>query len=128
MKTDGDDNYYEYPEQSKEKQVNNVDRIWNYGKQVPCNLEGQYVHVVADLTGLAQTHTTYQMSLCSYGIMGTKYVRDEPVASVIEIQEGETSILTIPHIKSYYEIGTLLSINLRQPEGNQLEFVKLTND
>ena len=95
---------------------------------MPCNLEGRYVHVVADLTDLAYRHTNYQMSLCSYGIMGTKYVRDEPVASVIEIYEGETSILTIPHIKSSYEIGTQLSINLRQPEGYQLEFVKLTND
>ena len=85
MKTDDDDNYYEFDERSKEKEHFNFDRIWNYGKQVPCNLEGRYVHVVADLNGLAQTHTNYQMSLCSYGIMGTKYVRDEPVASVIEI-------------------------------------------
>ena len=83
MKTDDDDNYYYYDGNWKEKSIKGFERIWNYGKQVPCNLEGQFVHVVADLTGLAQTN--YQMSLCSYGIMGTKYVRDEPVASIIEI-------------------------------------------
>ena len=84
MKTDDADNYYYYDDSWKEKSLG-FKRIWKYGKQVPCNLEGRYVHVVADLTGLAQTHINYQMSLCSYGIMGTKYVRDEPVASVIEI-------------------------------------------
>ena len=26
---------------------------WNYGKEVWCNLEGQYTHIVADLTHLA---------------------------------------------------------------------------
>ena len=85
MKTDDPDNYYYYDENWKEKVEWSFERIWNYGKQVPCNLEGRYVHVVADLNGLAQRQTNYQMSLCSYGIMGTKYVRDEPVASVIEI-------------------------------------------
>ena len=85
MKTDDPDNYYYYDENWKEKIVFDFERIWKYGKQVPCNLEGRYVHVVADLNGLAQAQGNYQMSLCSYGIMGTKYVRDEPVASVIEI-------------------------------------------
>ena len=55
MKTDDDDNYYYFSENSKEKYYYDFDRIWNYGKQVPCNLEGRYVHVVADLNGLAQT-------------------------------------------------------------------------
>ena len=128
MKTDDDENYYYYPANQKIKIDGIADRIWNYGKQVPCNLEGRYVHVVANLTELAKTNTNYQMSLCNYGIMGTKYVRDEPVVGFVEIQEGETSVLTIPHIKSFYEIGTQLSINLRQPEDDQLEFAQLTND
>ena len=45
---------------------------WKYGKEVWCNLEGQYTTIVADLSGLTGS---YEMSLCNIGIMGTKYVR-----------------------------------------------------
>ena len=27
--------------------------VWNYGKEVWCNLEGRYMHIVADLAHLA---------------------------------------------------------------------------
>ena len=27
--------------------------LWNYGKEIWCNLEGRYVHIVADLSHLA---------------------------------------------------------------------------
>ena len=48
--------------------------IWNYGKEIWCNLEGRYMHIVADLSHLAGQG--YEMQLCSVGIMGTQYVRD----------------------------------------------------
>ena len=43
--------------------------IWKNGKEVWCNLEGRYMHIVADLSHLAGTG--YDMELCSVGIMGT---------------------------------------------------------
>ena len=43
--------------------------IWNYGKEVWCNLEGRYMHIVADLSHLAGTG--YNIKLCTVGIMGT---------------------------------------------------------
>ena len=52
--------------------------VWTYGIEVWCNLEGQYVHIVADLSHLMLPYT---MSLCSVGIMGASLVRDEPLPS-----------------------------------------------
>ena len=46
--------------------------VWPYGIEVWCNLVGQYVHIVADLSHLSPPYT---MSLCSVGIMGTSYTR-----------------------------------------------------
>ena len=46
--------------------------LWNYGAEIWCNLEGQYVTMVADLAHLS----TYEMSICSLGVMGAEYVRD----------------------------------------------------
>ena len=62
--------------------------VWIYGKEVWCNLEGQYVHIVADLSHLTPTYGSYKMSLCSVGIMGASLVRDEPLPASIEIFQG----------------------------------------
>ena len=48
--------------------------FWNYGIEIWCNLEGQYVTMVADLAHL--TGSVYEMSICSLGVMGAEYVRD----------------------------------------------------
>ena len=59
--------------------------VWTYGIEVWCNLEGQYVHIVADLSHLSGSYT---MSLCSVGIMGASFVRDQPLPASIEIIQG----------------------------------------
>ena len=56
--------------------------VWTYGKEVWCNAKGQYVHIVADLSHLTGTYT---MSLCSIGIMGTSFGREETVTSYVEL-------------------------------------------
>ena len=61
---------------------------WTYGIEVWCNLEGQYVHIVADLSHLMPVYGSYTMSLCSVGIMGASFVRDEPMPTSIEIIQG----------------------------------------
>ena len=48
---------------------NNFNDIWNYGREEWCNLEGQYMHIVANLTHLEGM--SYSMELCQVGIMGT---------------------------------------------------------
>ena len=57
------------------------------------------------------------MSICSLGIMGTKYVRDgEPLQKTVEIIQGESLTIPVAHIYSYHPIGNTLSISLRQAE------------
>ena len=56
--------------------------VWTYGIEVWCNKPGRYVHIVADLAHLIGDYT---MSLCSVGIMGASYVRDEPLPESVEV-------------------------------------------
>ena len=44
MKTDDAANYHTWTDGSS---------LWNYGKEVWCNLEGRFMHVVADLAHLS---------------------------------------------------------------------------
>ena len=114
MRTDDSANYH-----TNTKWGSNV---WNYGKEVWCNLEGRYMHIIADLSHLAGQG--YSMELCSVGIMGTQYVRDEPLPVTLEISE-EFTTLAIPNIYSALPIGNQLDINLRQASGNELPYISL---
>ena len=48
---------------------------WTFGKEVWCNLEGRYMFLIADLSQLIGPYSSYEMSLCQLGIMGTEYVQ-----------------------------------------------------
>ena len=67
---------------------NNINggKAWTYGKEVWCNLEGRYMHIIADLSHLMTSHSSYKMNLCSLGIMGTEYVRTEAPLTEITIE------------------------------------------
>jgi hypothetical protein len=77
----------------------NVDRDgengkqWKYGKEIWCNLEGRYTHIVADLSGL---RGSYEMSLCHLGIMGTEYIRSTPLPASLDISASSSTILDVP--------------------------------
>ena len=60
--------------------------VWNYGKEVFCNMEGQYMHIVADLSHMAGQ--SYTMSICALGIMGTRYIRNVALPEEIEVAPG----------------------------------------
>ena len=70
--------------------------FWNYGVEIWCNLEGQYVTLVADLADLSGQ--SYEMSICSLGVMGAEYVRDTEIPSVIEVRNNENQIITIANL------------------------------
>ena len=57
--------------------------LWNHGTEQWCNMEGQYVHIVADLSHMAGKYAAsiskqYEMALCNLGLFGTRYVRSRP--------------------------------------------------
>ena len=54
--------------------------FWNFGKEIWCNLPGQYTTIVADYSNLVGE---YEMSICHLGVMGTEYVRPTMVPASI---------------------------------------------
>ena len=96
--------------------------VWTYGIEVWCNLEGQYVHIVADLSHLTGPYT---MSLCSVGIMGTSFERNEPLPNHIELAQGESIEIPVPYIFDEHGISTEQIINLRQAASAEFSFVTI---
>ena len=69
------------------------------------------------------TYGSFDTSICTVGVFGTRYVRDgDSLPTRIEIEQGATKSLSVPHIYSKLFIGTTLAINLRQ-SSDQLSFV-----
>lgn len=62
------------------------EQLWRYGFEAWCNLEGQYLHIVANLTDLAGQD--YEMSICSIGIMGTEYDRGNTLPKLAQANPG----------------------------------------
>ena len=80
------------------------------GAEVWCNLEGKHVYMVADLSGIAPP---YDVSMCSFGIMGTKYARITNVAKNFTIFAGATYSFDVQKITSQETLGNLLDIQMR---------------
>ena len=74
----------DYVSLADESEVTNAS-WWNFGKEIWCNMEGQYTTIVADLTTLTGA---YEMSLCNVGIMGTKYERIQVIESTMGTGSG----------------------------------------
>ena len=58
MRDDDSSNYNSWKKQEDSTYYN----VWNFGKEVWCNLEGRYMHIVADLAHLELEY--YEMVLC----------------------------------------------------------------
>ena len=79
MQTDDSANYHSWTANGSTH-----NDIWNYGNEVWCNLEGRFMHIVADLSHLEGQ--SYSMLLCSVGVMGTQYVRDQTLPETLEVK------------------------------------------
>ena len=98
--------------------------IWPFGGEHWCNKEGTYLHIVSDLSHMADQD--YEMSICSLGVIGTRYVRDgQPLPAEITLFNGERWLFSLPHIYSDIEIGTVLAIDVR--ESTNTDILTITN-
>ena len=60
--------------------------VWPFGKENWCNLEGRYVHLVADMSRyVASASNSDTVSVCSIGVYGTKYERKSDIVSSVTI-------------------------------------------
>ena len=88
--------------------------MWPFGKENWVNLEGKFMHLVADLSAYTDSAAdTDIVSVCTLSIYGTKYVRDAPLSKTISVISGQTLTITVPSIYSYYRIGNTLDLKLR---------------
>ena len=95
--------------------------MWRYGKEAWCNLEGRYIHIVANLTHLSTQ--SYEMTICTFAVFGTQYGRNSTVPASLEIAAGDAKTLEIEPIYAMLEIGNTLDIHLRQKVGSELPWV-----
>lgn len=58
---------------------------WRYLSETWCNLQGRYTHIVKDYSTIFANYGFYEASLCSVGVMGTKYVRSAPISTTITV-------------------------------------------
>ena len=97
---------------------------WPFGVEVFANLEGRYFDIVADYNNDDYFES---VRICSLGLFATVYDRDLDIVSAVTVTRGTSKIIQVSHIKSQLSIGNVLNINLRQKQGDQLEFVSLIN-
>ena len=83
-------------------------KLWRYGFEAWCNLEGQYLHIVADLRELKGR--AYEMSICSLGIMGMDYGRDNKLQEIVDVLPGNEISFEVEKIRALFPIGNHLNI------------------
>lgn len=76
-------------------------------------MQGRYTHIVKDYTSIYIANGFYDASICSVGVMGTKYVRSSVVVASVTVVEGEQTTFDVSKIYSEITISTVLTINLR---------------
>ena len=87
-------------------------------------MPGRYTTIVADYEPISTLYTTISPSICSFGILGTRYSRLTAAPSSIEIYANmDFATFTIAHISSELSIGNVLAISLRQKAGHEHSFV-----
>ena len=85
---------------------------------------GQYTFFVAK--GLP-TNASAQVSICTVGVFGTRYVRSETLTTNFVITAGSQAVLTVQDVYAEDTIADTLSISTRQKTSSTLSFVTLVN-
>ena len=70
--------------------------VWPFGKETWCNLEGRYLHLVADLSKEVTENPIpwdQMISICQLGVFGTKYSRTNEPPEHIEVVRGQTETI-----------------------------------
>ena len=97
------------------------DYVSAYGFTVWCNMLGEYTFAVANYV------PSVSVSVCDLAVMGTAYIRDEPLTDTAEVTIGSTTSLTVPHVYAEDTIGNTLAIDLRLSATSELTSVTFVN-
>jgi len=109
--------------------------MWKFGHEAWCNMEGQHMTIVADLTHMASQTSAlapdgYEMSICSLGVFGTEFVRSTAVPLTVEIVISVPLTFEVEKIAAHASLalGNTLDIMLRQKTGAAFSWVTFTQD
>ena len=83
---------------------------WRHGQEAWCNLEGRYTHIVREY---ASTLYASSLSICSFGVMGTRYIRDTAIVTFEVVALGGSTVFNLDDIKSEFTIGNTLAPKMR---------------
>ena len=106
-------------------ETNRIDGKWKFFKEVWCNLQGQYMHIVADLSQTNLKGKFYYQTIASLAIIGSDYDRPTAIPTSIDIFASESMKIEIGAVRSLHTIGNVLDIKLRQKVGSELSFATL---
>ena len=82
------------------------------GKEIECNLVGIFVTMTADMS--EEIGNGYSFSVCSLGLFGIAYSRDEPVPTAIELFYGDFPFtFAVENVYPLPSTGNALDVNLR---------------
>ena len=82
------------------------------GNEIDCSLYGKYVFMESDMSD--ERGNPYKIEICSVGIFGEKFTRDEPLPTTIEvIQNYFPTILKVPNANPVDNQMRGVDINLR---------------
>ena len=103
MQWDGDDAYYEDVGNFNYALYDTGDYygkgngfIHKRGGEIDCNLNGRFFHMEIDMSG--EPNDTYDFSICSLGLMGIYYDRDEPLPELVEVIQNLSVTVTFKDI------------------------------
>ena len=82
LRTDDSSNYYEWFSSAGSGED------WAFGIEAWCNMPGRYTTVVADYSSIMSTYLAITPSICDFAVLGTRYIRDDPVPEQIELNAG----------------------------------------
>ena len=121
MKTSDDSNYSTVSYVDNTIPHDNV-KVWNYGRENWCNLQGRYTMIVADLSHLSGN---YEMSLCNVAIMGTKYKPKLANPTKANVKTNSSKVLNMRKVVADLAIGNDLDIKFRFKPGSELDWVTI---
>ena len=109
--------------------MNQGSDFFKFGHEEFCNLKGQYVTIVADMSRYEDK--TQSVSVCSVGIFGTSYERSEPMEASysydLDLEEPIIQFTIQNLITADLMIGFSFKPIMRQKNGDELNFVTLAS-
>ena len=92
-----------------------------HGFTVWCNMLGEYTFAVA------RHVPSRRVGVCNLAVLGTAYIRDEPLPDTVELSVGDTFELTVPHVYAEDTIGNTIAIDLRLSATSEFTDVTFAN-